>query len=65
MIKVLVPGTTCTTQCNHCSAVLRYDAEDVQDTMITANNGNVYHKINSFIICPQCENKIILKGMVM
>lgn len=63
MIKIIKQGKVYTAICNCCEAIMTYEKEDIKQTMIKANP-NLSHKINSYIECPQCRNKIILEGMV-
>ena len=64
MIKILIPGNIYRVTCDHCQAVLSYEKEDMQQTMIPVND-HLSHKLNTFIKCPQCENKIILEGLIV
>lgn len=64
MIKILIPGDIYRTTCNYCHAVLSYEKEDIQQTMLPVNH-HLSHKLNTFIKCPQCENKIILEGLMI
>lgn len=62
MVEILVPGTLKRIKCEKCGALLRYDKkEDVKE------EENMKKKlpldsscIQKFIVCPQCQNKIIL-----
>ena len=61
MIKILKPGTLKEATCNKCGAVLSYDeSEDMKDENIDMPSG-FGHK-RKYIICPQCNNKIILSS---
>lgn len=64
MVKIIIPGNIYRTTCNCCQAVLSYEKEDMQQTMIKVND-HLSHKMNTFIKCPQCENKIILEGLIL
>lgn len=66
MIKIIKAGTKREVICDKCGAVLSYDSsEDVQ----TENNecqGDTgermwFKKQQNYIICPQCEYKIVLE----
>lgn len=70
MIKILRPGTLQQIDCSHCGALLSYDeATDVQESTLPSRldtkgcslpepiRGKEY-----YIICPQCNNKIILSA---
>ena len=63
MIKIIKQGKIYTIACNCCEAIMTYEKEDIKQTMIKANP-HLSHKINSYIECPQCRNKIILEGMI-
>ena len=64
MIKIIKPGKFHTATCSYCEAIMTYEKEDVKQTTIKVNDF-LHHKVNSFIICPQCKNKIILEGVKM
>ena len=64
MIKIIKPGKIFTVICNYCEAIMTYEKEDIKQTIIKVNP-HLSHKINSYIECPQCKNKIILEGMTL
>lgn len=64
MIKIIKPGKLYVIACNYCEAIMTYEKEDIKQTMIKATP-HLSHKINSYIECPQCNNKIILEGMIL
>lgn len=57
MIKVLEHGIRKIT-CPNCKAKLQYEQEDIQQEIVTALLGE--DETREYIICPDCENKIIL-----
>ena len=57
MIKVLEHGIKKVT-CPDCKAKLQYEQGDIQQEIVTAFLGE--DEIRRYIICPDCENKIIL-----
>ena len=57
MIKVLKHGVKKVT-CPNCMAKLQYEQEDIQEEIIPALLGD--DEIRQYIICPDCEDKIIL-----
>ena len=66
MIKVIRPGTKKQIECNNCGALLSYDEkEDIKfDSIkkVSETDGLAYHTSESYIICPQCNKKIIFKS---
>jgi hypothetical protein len=64
MIKIIRPGKIYTAICNCCETTMTYEKEDIKQTMIKVNP-HLSHKINSYIECPQCKNKIILEGSIL
>ena len=64
MIKIIKPGKIYTVICNCCEAIMTCEKEDIKQTMIKVNP-HLSHKINSYIECPQCKNKIILEGVIL
>ena len=64
MVRVLIPGKYYCVTCPHCNAVLRYEKEDMKQTLIPVNQ-HLSHKINTYIECPQCDTQIILEGVKM
>ena len=64
MIKIIKPGTLREVTCNNCGAVLRYDTtEDIKTENVESFLTNSYKRQQQYIICPQCENKIVLKAV--
>lgn len=66
MIIIIKAGTKREVTCNKCGAVLSYDSsEDVQTENIERwdNTGERvwFKKPQNYIICPQCEYKIVLE----
>lgn len=57
MIKVLEHGMRKVT-CPNCKAKLQYEQEDIQQEIVAVLLGE--NEIRKYIICPDCENKIIL-----
>lgn len=57
MIKILEHGIRKIT-CPNCKAKLQYEQEDIQQEIVTSFLGE--NEIRKYIICPDCENKIIL-----
>ena len=59
MIEILKMGTKKQIECEACGALLRYEKEDVKE-------GDYWHQwtpyTNKYIICPQCNEKIILEA---
>jgi DNA-directed RNA polymerase subunit RPC12/RpoP len=71
MIKILRPGTLQQIGCSHCGALLSYDeATDVQkstlpSSSVAKSDYSLLEAIQAkeyYIICPQCNNKIILSA---
>lgn len=73
MIKILRPGTLQQIDCSHCGALLSYDeATDVQkstlpsrELLLDTKDCSLPEPIQgkeSYIVCPQCKNKIILSA---
>lgn len=66
MIKILKQGTLKKCTCDNCGSVLSYDEnEDVlEETVKTfaANCVGGFSKSQKYIICPQCNEKIVLKA---
>lgn len=63
MIKILKPGTKRQITCKNCGAVLSYDAkEDIKNETNRKFSACIdgYEKLEQYITCPQCENRIIL-----
>lgn len=67
MIKIIKPGTLREVTCNNCGAVLRYDkTEDVKTENVGSFLGasvEAYKREQQYIICPQCNNKIVLNAV--
>lgn len=63
MIKILKPGTLQQIGCSHCGALLSYDeATDVQKNTLPSCESKPIQAKEYYIICPQCNNKIILSA---
>lgn len=73
MIKILRPGTLQQIGCSHCGALLSYDeATDVQEntlppcgSLVAKSDYSLLEAIQAkeyYIVCPQCNNKIILSA---
>ena len=60
MIEILKMGTKKRIECEACGALLRYEEEDVKEDDTCLNGITIY--INKYIICPQCDEKIILEA---
>lgn len=67
MIKIIKHGTLREVTCNNCGAVLRYDTtEDIKTENVKSflvNSVEAYKREQQYIICPQCENKIVLNAV--
>lgn len=67
MIKIIKPGTLRKVTCNNCGAVLRYDTtEDMKTENVESFLGagvKAYKRQQQYIICPQCEYKIVLNAV--
>nr|DAE36155.1 MAG TPA: Transcription initiation factor IIE, alpha FINGER, Transcription [Bacteriophage sp.] len=66
MIKILSPGTKKEAECPSCGALLSYDISDIQKSShsITETSSAFWlsSKGTTYIVCPQCNNKIILSA---
>jgi DNA-directed RNA polymerase subunit RPC12/RpoP len=66
MIKILRPGTKKEAECPSCGALLSYDISDIQKSshsiIETSSAFWLSSKNTTYIICPQCNNKIILSA---
>ena len=66
MIKILRPGTLQQIDCSHCGALLSYDISDIEKSshsiIETSSAFWLSSKNTTYIICPQCNNKIILSA---
>lgn len=67
MIKILRPGTRKEAECPSCGALLSYDISDILEESsysITETSSAFWQssKNTTYIICPQCNNKIILSA---
>lgn len=64
MIKIIKPGYKKEIECQKCGALLSYDEkEDVKNENIKSfatNCVDAFSSKQSFIICPQCHNKVFL-----
>lgn len=66
MIKILRPGTRKEAECPSCGALLSYDISDIQKSshsiIETSSAFWLSSKNTNYIVCPQCNNKIILSA---
>lgn len=67
MIKILRPGTKKEAECPSCGALLGYDISDILEksshsTVETSSAFWLSSKKTTYIVCPQCNNKIILSA---
>ena len=67
MIKILRPGTKKEAECPSCGALLSYDISDILEKSSYSNAETpsaswLSNKSTTYIICPQCNNKIILSA---
>ena len=67
MIKILRPGTKKEVECPNCGALLSYDISDILEksshsTVETSSAFWLSSKKTTYIVCPQCNNKIILSA---
>lgn len=67
MIKILKPGTKKEAECPSCGALLSYDISDILEKSSYSNAETpsafwLSNKSTTYIICPQCNNKIILSA---
>lgn len=69
MIRILKQGTLKKCTCDNCGSVLSYDEKDdvLEEVATTVDTGissfSTAHfetKIEKYIICPQCDEKIVL-----
>ena len=59
MIKILEHGIMKVT-CPHCKAKLQYEQEDIQTTIVQEDLLDCGKEVK-YIICPDCDDRIILK----
>lgn len=66
MIKILRPGTRKEAECPSCGTLLSYDISDIEKSshsiIETSSAFWLSSKNTTYIICPQCNNKIILSA---
>lgn len=66
MIKILRTGTRKEAECPSCGALLSYDISDIQKSshsiIETSSAFWLSSKDTTYIVCPQCNNKIILSA---
>ncbi len=64
MIKIIKPGYKKEIECQKCGALLSYDEkEDVKNESVLMTIKTRFDSScgeQSFIICPQCHNKVVL-----
>ena len=60
MIEVLREGNKMKIECNECGALLRYQINDIRTECICL--APRMEDIRKYIICPQCQGKIILEA---
>ena len=61
MIKIIEKGTKHKIRCKDCGCLFSFDEEDVNIcTGITICGMEIYKKPYGIIVCPQCENGIML-----
>lgn len=64
MIKIIKPGCKKEIECQKCGALLSYDEkEDVKNESVIMTRKTCFDPScgeRSFIICPQCHNKVVL-----
>lgn len=65
MIKILKTGTRKEAECPSCGALLSYDISDIleKSSHSIAETPSAFwlsNKSTTYLICPQCKNKIIL-----
>lgn len=61
MIKIIKEGTINRIECDYCGALLSYDINDIQKE--NEKEHWPCYSLVKYIICPQCQNKIILEGI--
>lgn len=59
MIKIIEPGTRTVTECAECGCKFSYEKEDIENDGLLTNNLVFLGK--TWVVCPQCSKKIILK----
>lgn len=67
MIKILRTGTKKEAECPSCGALLSYDVSDILEKAShsiaeTSSASWLSSKSTTYIVCPQCKNKIILSA---
>jgi ribosomal protein S27E len=60
MIAIIKQGTKNRVECNNCGALLSYSVDDVKEEETYITHRDSY--IQKYIMCPQCNNKIILES---
>lgn len=61
MIEVIKPGTKNRVECNNCGSLLSYSVDDIKLQEKYLSQRDSYNE--KYIICPQCNFKIVLEGM--
>ena len=60
MIEIIKAGTKNQIECNNCGALLSYAKEDIKEEEKYITQRDSY--IQKYIICPQCNDRIILNS---
>ena len=61
MIKIIKHGTRRITECTECGCKFSYENEDIENDGLLTNNLVFLGK--TWVVCPQCGKKIVLKAM--
>lgn len=60
MIEIIKAGTKNRIECNNCGALLSYTVSDIKEEERYITQRETYTQ--KYIICPQCNNKIVLES---
>lgn len=60
MVEIIKPGTKNRIECKYCGALLSYQKDDIKDEEVYFNQ--LVFNTRKYIVCPQCQNKIILEA---
>lgn len=60
MIEIIKVGTKNRVECANCGALLSYTKDDIKEREEFLGQRDSY--IQKYIICPQCNNKIVLNS---